>query len=95
SILTLRKFSFKSHSFYGGITCRWSNNRYRSNMHRVLNKSGKERFSIATFYDPDFDAVIDPRDLGLPDTEASHYEPVTAGAYIMGRIRDSQQKKKP
>lgn len=79
----------------GDLLCRWSNNRYRSNMHRVLNKSGKERFSVATFYDPDFDAVIDPRDLGLPDTEASHYEPVTAGAYIMGRIRDSQQKKKP
>ncbi|KXV59433.1 oxidoreductase [Acetobacter tropicalis] len=79
----------------GDLLCRWSNNRYRSNMHRVLNKSGKERFSIATFYDPDFDAVIDPRDLGLPDPEVSHYEPVTAGAYIMGRIRDSQQKKKP
>lgn len=78
----------------GDLLCRWSNNRYRSNMHRVLNKSGKERFSIATFYDPDFDAVINPRDLGLPEGQASCYEPVTAGAYIMGRIRDSQQKNK-
>ncbi|WP_146807055.1 isopenicillin N synthase family dioxygenase, partial [Acetobacter cibinongensis] len=76
----------------GDLLCRWSNNRYRSNMHRVINKSGKERFSIATFYDPDFDAIIDPGDLGLPNTEVSHYEPVTAGAYIKGRIRDSQQK---
>lgn len=78
----------------GDLLCRWSNNRYRSNMHRVINKSGKERFSIATFYDPDFDAVIDPLELGVPDAEGSHYEPVTAGAYIMGRIRDSQQEKK-
>lgn len=77
----------------GDLLCRWSNDRYRSNMHRVLNKSGKERFSIATFYDPDFDAVIDPRDLGLPETETSHYEPVTAGAYIMKRISESQKKK--
>ncbi|MFT8541687.1 isopenicillin N synthase family dioxygenase [Acetobacter sp.] len=77
----------------GDLLCRWSNDRYRSNMHRVLNKSGKERFSIATFYDPDFGAIIDPHDLGLPETQASHYAPVTAGAYIMGRISDSQKKK--
>ena len=44
---------------------RWSNDRYVSTPHRVLNASGRERFSIATFYDPDFKAVIDPADLGV------------------------------
>jgi isopenicillin N synthase-like dioxygenase len=56
--------------------------------HRVTNRSGKERFSIATFYDPSFKAVVDPRELGASEAE-SRYEPVTAGEHITGRINAS------
>ena len=75
----------------GDLLHRWSNERYFSNQHRVTNRSGRERLSIATFYDPDFTAIVDPSDLGLPPGEASRYEPVTAGDYIMGRINASQK----
>ncbi|MGY6768961.1 isopenicillin N synthase family dioxygenase [Komagataeibacter xylinus] len=75
----------------GDLLCRWSNQRYNSNMHRVTNRSGKERLSIATFYDPDYDAIVDPRDLNLPTGTQPLFEPVSAGDYIMGRIRDSQK----
>ena len=74
----------------GDLLHRWSNDRYFSNQHRVTNRSGRERLSIATFFDPDFDAVVDPADLGLPVAEASRYPPVRAGDYIMGRIGASQ-----
>lgn len=67
---------------------RWTNDRYASTPHRVLNRSGRERFSIATFYDPDFKAVVDPRQLGVPAAEC-RYEPITAGAHILGRIERS------
>lgn len=67
---------------------RWTNDRYASTPHRVLNKSGRERFSIATFYDPDFKAVVDPRQLGVPQAQCKH-EPTTAGAHILGRIERS------
>ena len=65
---------------------RWTNDRYASTPHRVMNKSGRERFSIATFYDPDFKAVVDPRQLGVSQ---SSYEATTAGAHILGRIERS------
>ena len=65
---------------------RWTNDRYASTPHRVVNKSGRERFSIATFYDPDFKAVVDPRQLGVSQ---SPYEATTAGAHILGRIERS------
>lgn len=75
----------------GDLLCRWSNQRYVSNMHRVTNRSGRERVSFATFYDPDYDARIDPHDLNLPSGTDALYLPVSAGDYIMGRIRDSQK----
>ncbi|MBS1019231.1 isopenicillin N synthase family dioxygenase [Gluconobacter cerinus] len=77
----------------GDLLCRWSNQRYNSNMHRVTNLSGKERLSIATFYDPDYDAIVDPCDLNLPDGDASLFPPVSAGDYIIGRIQESQKAK--
>ncbi|WP_376100378.1 isopenicillin N synthase family dioxygenase [Roseomonas sp. CCTCC AB2023176] len=69
----------------GDLLGRWSNDRFASTPHRVLNRSGRERVSIATFYDPDFEARVDPRELGVSDAEA-RYEATTAGAHILGRF---------
>jgi isopenicillin N synthase-like dioxygenase len=72
----------------GDLLGRWTNDRYTSTPHRVVNRSGHERFSIATFYDPDYAAVVDPRAFGVADAEC-RYEPVTAGDHILGRIQRS------
>ncbi len=72
----------------GDLLGRWTNDRYASTPHRVLNKSGRERFSIATFYDPDYMAMVDPKMLGVTGAE-SHYDPTTAGDHILGRIQRS------
>ena len=79
----------------GDLLAQWSNDRYRSTLHRVTNRSGRERLSIATFYDPDYTAPVDAAALD-PAARApgagrtSAYPPTTAGAYIMGRINASQ-----
>jgi isopenicillin N synthase-like dioxygenase len=77
----------------GDLLARWSNDRFRSTLHRVINKSGHERYSIATFYDPTYSAVVDPCDLGI-DLAASLYPPVAAGDYILKRIDDSMAYRK-
>ena len=42
----------------GNMMKRWSNDRFLSTPHGVLNDSGKDRYSIAFFYSPNVDATI-------------------------------------
>ena len=72
----------------GDLLARWSNDRFASTPHRVINSSGHERYSIATFYDPSFATVVDPRDLGASEEECN-YEPITAGRHILSRFDKS------
>lgn len=77
----------------GDLLAHWSNDRFRSTLHRVVNRSGHERYSIATFFDPTYEARVDPRDLGI-DPASSHYPAVAAGDYILKRIDDSMAYRK-
>lgn len=67
----------------GDLLARWTNDRFRSNPHRVVNTSGRERLSIAVFVDPDYDTPIEP--VVLPG-DTAHYEPTRCGEYILGRF---------
>lgn len=67
----------------GDLLARWSNDRFRSTPHRVVNRSGRERLSCAIFVDPDRDTLIEP--VTQPG-EAPHYAPVTCGAYVQSRF---------
>lgn len=37
---------------------RWTNDAFRSTVHRVVNKVGKERYSAPFFYEPNFDTEV-------------------------------------
>jgi isopenicillin N synthase-like dioxygenase len=68
---------------------RWTNDRFRSTWHRVVSRNQAERFSIATFYDPSFDALVDPLALLDASNKPALYKPISAGDHIMNRITES------
>lgn len=70
----------------GDLLQRWSNDRFISNFHRVNNSSGRDRFSMTVFYDPNYDTVVDPRDMALSEDDVVLYEPVIAGEHVRGRF---------
>lgn len=69
----------------GDLMGRWTNDRFHSNAHRVINSAGRERQSIAVFFDPHADTIVDPRDL-LDDEAQAKYSPITCGDYIVERF---------
>ena len=70
----------------GDLLARWTNNRFRSTPHRVVNSSGRSRQSIAVFIDPDFDTRIAPV---VRNDETPHYPEITCGQYILRRFDKS------
>jgi isopenicillin N synthase-like dioxygenase len=75
----------------GDLMGRWSNDTFRSNPHRVINSSGRERLSIAVFVDPDHDTPIVPV---TAEGEAPRYPEVSCGEYIVGRFNKSFEYRK-
>ena len=54
----------------------WSNDRYRSPVHRVLARRDRERFSAPFFYNPRYDTVCEPI-LDPGATRAPRFRPVS------------------
>lgn len=73
----------------GNLMMQWTNDRYLSNLHRVINKSGDERFSIPFFFSghPNFTVECLPSCMD-PDKGAK-YPPVTVHDWMVGRISDT------
>jgi isopenicillin N synthase-like dioxygenase len=69
----------------GDLLARWTNDRYRSTPHRVINASGEERLSLVVAYDPDYDTLIDPIMVCKPGQEPK-YEPISCGDYLTWRF---------
>ncbi len=73
----------------GDLIQKLTNDIYLANMHRVINTSGRERYSIPFFIDAAFDAVIAPLPSCVTEANPQRYQPVTCGAHKFGRFKAS------
>ena len=68
----------------------WTNDIYVSNPHRVINRSGRERYSIPTFFNLDYDAPVACLDTCKSHDHPPKYGPVRSGDYLVRRFREVQ-----
>ncbi|KAL0574192.1 hypothetical protein V5O48_007758 [Marasmius crinis-equi] len=57
-----------------------------STLHRVINKSGKERHSIPVFFGTNYDVPLEPIPSCISEDSPPKYEVVTAGEYVKSRL---------
>lgn len=67
----------------GDLLARWTNDRFASTPHRVVNTSGRERFSLVAAVDPNFETDMTPI---VGPGESARYEPITCGEYLVWRF---------
>lgn len=79
----------------GDMLQRWTNGRLVSTPHRVINRSGGDRYSLPYFLDPSMDTLIEC----LPTcTDADHppqHPPVRYGDYLLERLNRNYDYRKP
>jgi isopenicillin N synthase-like dioxygenase len=66
----------------GDALQRWTNDEWQATVHRVVNASGRERYSAAFFFDPDYDCLIKPLSQFVNASRPARYPPVTMGEYV-------------
>jgi isopenicillin N synthase-like dioxygenase len=70
----------------GDLVARWTNDRWRSTMHRVVLTGTGRRLSIPFFHNANWDARID---CIVTDGTTARYPPISAGQHLMDKFRST------
>jgi isopenicillin N synthase-like dioxygenase len=70
----------------GDLMAIWTNDRYVSNPHRVINPPDVDRYSMPLFVTPPFHARIECLETCLEPGQSPRYEAMVAGPYLLSRF---------
>ena len=70
----------------GDMMERWTNGLFASTLHRVINVSGRDRYSLPFFFDPDFNAELTVLETCTGPGNPPKYPPTTGGQHLLDRI---------
>ncbi|KAK8091373.1 uncharacterized protein PG998_015188 [Apiospora kogelbergensis] len=72
----------------GNLFEQWTNDKYVSNVHRVINRSGQERFSIPFNYNGNPDFVVRCIESCRQRADEEKYAPVSVEDYVVQKYKD-------
>ena len=72
----------------GEMLTRWTNGRFKATPHRVINTSGKTRYSVPFFFATNYDVNIKPLDVCVPEGTEPQYHEILAGEYLVSRLKE-------
>ncbi|KAI6144537.1 hypothetical protein BKA82DRAFT_4172616 [Pisolithus tinctorius] len=75
----------------GDLLSRWTNDIFRSTVHRVINRSGVCRYSIAQFMGADPHVEVEPIPSCVSAERPARYETINAGEHVRKRLREMYQ----
>ncbi|KAL4069974.1 hypothetical protein V8B97DRAFT_569991 [Scleroderma yunnanense] len=70
----------------GDQFARWTNDVFKSTVHRAINATGKKRYSIPLFFGTDYDVKLEPIPSCITPDNPAKYEVITAGEYVKSRL---------
>lgn len=73
----------------------WTNEHYSSNLHRVANRTGKERYSIPMFFNLDYHTPVACLPQFREDGKPPKYPPIYSGDYLVKRFSEVQGYRTP
>ncbi|KAH9480673.1 2-oxoglutarate-Fe(II) type oxidoreductase hxnY [Psilocybe cubensis] len=71
----------------GDQFARWTNDIFKSTVHRAINRSGVRRYSIPLFFGTDYNVKLEPMPSCVSIDRPPKYEVITAGEYVKARLQ--------
>ncbi|KAI0823965.1 Clavaminate synthase-like protein [Trametes gibbosa] len=71
----------------GDQFARWTNDVFKSTVHRAINRSGVRRYSIPLFFGTDYNVKLEPIPSCVSPERPLKYQVVTAGDYVKERLK--------
>jgi isopenicillin N synthase-like dioxygenase len=72
----------------------WTNDKWVSTPHRVINTTGRERYSIPFFFDPTYHTVVECIASCISEDSPAKYPPITWGDYLKRRFDETYAYRK-
>ena len=79
----------------GDMLHRWSNGLLKSTPHRVINRSGRERYSCPFFFDPNVATEIAPLAGCVTAERPAGFEAIRFGDFLRSELEAGYQRHKP
>lgn len=73
----------------GNLMSRWTNEKFKSNVHRVINKSGRERYSIPLFVSGNPDYIVECIPTCKGPEELPRFPPITVQEAVSASYAES------